>query len=132
ATARAMILAAAAQQLGIPVAELSTADTKVLHAASGREWGYGEFAELAATMPVPEADTLTLKEQSQFKLLGRRWTGVDNQAIVTGKPLFGADVRLPGMLYASFTKSPQIAGKPRSFNEAHIKAMPGVVDAFIV
>lgn len=132
ATARAMILAAASQQLGIPVAELSTADTKVLHAASGREWGYGEFAELAATMPVPDAATLTLKEQSQFKLLGRRWTGVDNQAIVTGKPLFGADVRLPGMLYATFTKSPQIAGKPRSFNEAHIKAMPGVVDAFIV
>ena len=132
ATARAMILAAASQQLGIPVAELTTSDTKVLHAASSREWRYGEFAELAATMPVPDPATLTLKEQSQFKLLGRRWTGVDNLAIVTGKPLFGADTRMEGMLYASFTKSPQIAGKPVSFNEAHIKSMPGVVDAFIV
>jgi isoquinoline 1-oxidoreductase subunit beta len=132
ATARAMILAAAAQQLGIPVAELTTSDTKVLHAASNREWRYGEFAELAATMPVPDVATLTLKEQSQFKLLGRRWTGVDNHAIVTGKPLFGADTQMEGMLYATYTKSPQIAGKPVSFNEGHIKSLPGVVDAFII
>ena len=132
ATARAMILAAAAQQLDLPLAELSTADTKVLHAASGREWSYGEFADLAATMPVPAADTLTLKEQSQFKLLGRRWTGVDNQGIVTGKPLFGADVQLPNMVYATYTKAPQIGGKAVSFNEAHIKSLPDVIDAFII
>jgi isoquinoline 1-oxidoreductase subunit beta len=132
ATARAMILAAAAQQLSIPLAELSTADTKVIHAATGREWSYGEFAALAATMPVPEANTLTLKDESQFKLLGRRWTGVDNVKIVTGKPLFGADTRLPGMVYATFTKAQQIGSVPLSFNEAHIKAMPGIVDAFIV
>lgn len=132
ATARAMILAAAAQQLMIPQAELSTADTKVIHAASGREWAYGEFAELAATMPVPEVATLTLKNESDFKLLGRRWTGVDNHAIVTGKPLFGADTVLPGMVYATYTKGSQIGSVPTSFNEAHIKSMPGIVDAFIV
>jgi isoquinoline 1-oxidoreductase beta subunit len=132
ATARAMILAAAAKQLKLPVAELTTADSKVLHAASNRSWSYGEFAELAATMPVPEASTLTLKDPSQFKLLGRRHIGVDNVAIVTGKPLFGADTRMEGMLYATFTKSPQIAGKAVSFNEAHIKSLAGVVDAFIV
>ena len=97
ATARAMILAAASQQLDIPVSELSTADTMVIHAASGREWRYGDFAELAATMPVPDASTLTLKNESDFKLLGRRFTGVDNEAIVTGKPLFGADTVLPNM-----------------------------------
>ena len=132
ATARAMILAAASQQLKLPVAELTTADTKVLHAASNREWSYGEFAELAATMPVPDVATLTLKDQSQFKLLGRRFTGVDNIAIVTGKPLFGADTVLPDMAYATYTKCPQIAGKAVSFNEAHIKSLPGVIDAFII
>jgi len=132
ATARAMILAAAAQQLGIPLAELSTADTKVLHAGSGREWGYGEFAELAATLPVPDASTITLKTRDQFKLLGRRFSGVDNPAIVTGKPLFGADVVLPDMVYATYAKAPQIGAVPVSFNEAHIKSLPGVVDAFIV
>jgi isoquinoline 1-oxidoreductase beta subunit len=132
ATARAMILAAAAEQLKLPVAELSTGDTKVLHAASGREWPYSEFAERAATMPVPELSSLQLKPQSEFKLMGRKVTGVDNLKIVTGQPLFGADVRLPDMVYATFTKSPQIAGKAVSFNEQHIKSLPGVVDAFIV
>ncbi len=132
ATARAMILAAAAQQLNLPIAELTTADTKVLHAASNREWSYGEFAELAATMPIPDVATLTLKEQSQFKLLGRRFTGVDNVKLVTGQPLFGADVVLPDMVYATFTKSPQINGKAVSFNEAYIKSLPGVIDAFII
>ena len=132
ATARAMILAAAAKQLKLPVADLTTADSKVLHAASNRSWSYGEFAELAATMPVPEVASLTLKDQSQFKLLGRRFTGVDNLKIVTGKPLFGADTQMEGMVYATFTKSPQIAGKATSFNEAHIKSLDGIVDAFIV
>ncbi len=132
ATGRAMIVAAASAQLDIPVAELSTADTKVLHATSGREWPYSEFADRAATMPVPELTTLTLKTQDQFKLLGRRFTGVDNVKIVTGKPLFGADTMLPDMVYATYTKSPQIGGKAVSFNEAHIKSMPGVIDAFII
>jgi len=132
ATARAMILAAAAKQLGIAQAELTTSDTKVLHADSGREWSYGEFAEMAATMPVPAVETLVLKEQSAFKLLGRRWTGVDNHGIVTGKPLFGADTVLPNMVYATYTKAAQIGAIPTSFNEEHIKSMPGVVDAFII
>lgn len=132
ATARAMVLAAAAKQLKLPVAELTTADTKVIHAASTREWSYGEFAELAATMPVPDVATLILKDKSQFKLLGRRFTGVDNVAIVTGLPLFGADKVLPEMTYATFTKCPQVAGKAVSFNEAHIKSLPGVIDAFII
>ena len=104
ATGRAMILAAAAQQLNIPLTELSTSNTKVVHATSGREWGYGEFAELAATMPVPDAASLTLKTKDQFTLMGKRFTGVDNHDIVTGKPLFGADTRLDGMLFASYTK----------------------------
>jgi len=132
ATARAMILAAASQQLNIPVSELTTSETKVVHSTSGREWAYGEFAELAATMEVPDAASLTLKTQDQFKLLGRRFTGVDNHDIVTGKPLFGADTRMEGMLIATYNKCPQIGGKAVSFNEAHIKSMPGVVDAFIV
>jgi isoquinoline 1-oxidoreductase beta subunit len=132
ATARAMILAAAAQQLKIPVAELTTANTKVIHASSSREWPYSEFAELAATMPVPDVATLTLKTREQFSLLGKRYSGVDNHSIVTGKPLFGADTVLPNMAYASYTKCPQIGGLAVSFNEAHIKSLPGVIDAFIL
>lgn len=130
ATARAMILAAAAQQLEVPVEELSTSKTKVIH--NGTEYPYADFAELAATMPIPEPQELQLKDQSDFVLLGKRHTGVDNHDIVTGQPLFGADIQMDDMIYASFTKCPQIGGKPVSFNEAHIKGLPGVIDAFIL
>jgi len=132
ASARAMLIGAAAKKFKVPAAELTTADSKVIHEKSNRSWTYGELANDAAKQPVPDAKTLVLKEQSAFKLLGRRFTGVDNVKIVTGQPLFGADTRMEGMVYATFTKSPQIAGKAVSFNEAHIKSLPGVVDAFIV
>ncbi len=132
ATARAMILAAAAKKLKLPLEELTTSEGKVVHAKSSKSWGYGEFAELAATMPVPDPKTLVLKDQKDFKILGKRYTGVDNVGIVTGKPLFGADTRMEGMVYATYTKCPQVGGKATSFNEAHIKSLPGVVDAFIV
>ncbi len=132
ATARAMILAAASKKLKLPLEELTTGETKVIHAKTNKSWGYGEFAELAATMPVPDVKTLVLKDQKDFKLLGKRFTGVDNKGIVTGKPLFGADTRMEGMVYATFTKSPQVGGVATSFNEAHIKSLKGVIDAFIV
>lgn len=130
ATARAMILAAAAQQLEVPQEELRTRNTHVVH--DGSEYPYGQFAELAATMEVPEAENLQLKDQSEFTLLGKRYTGVDNRDIVQGNPLFGADIRLPDMAYATYTKCPQIGGKPVSFNEEHVKSLPGVVDAFMI
>lgn len=132
ATARAMILDAAAQQLNIPREELSTGNTKVRHAATGREWSYGEFAALAATLPVPDPDSLTLKQQGEFTLMGKRISGVDNPDIVRGRPLFGMDTRMPGMVFATFTRCPRIGGVPVSFNEEHITRMPGVLAAFIV
>ena len=132
ATARAMILAAAAARLDVPVTELSTSESKVIHSASGREFGYGEFAEIAATMPVPEAQSLKLKDQSEFTLLGKRYTGVDNIDLVQGKPLFGIDQIRPNMAYATYTKCPSIGGTVTSFNESHIKSLPGVLNAFVI
>tara|TARA_R110000824_G_scaffold336_6_gene2086 strand:+ start:5843 stop:8131 length:2289 start_codon:yes stop_codon:yes gene_type:complete len=132
ATARLMILAAAAQQLYVPITELSTSQSKVIHTTTGNEYSYGEFAELAATMPIPELETLSLKNPAEFSLLGKRYGGVDNQAIVSGKPLFGIDQTRPGMAYATLTRSPAIGGTASSFNEAHIKSLNGVIDAFIL
>ncbi|MEI7950068.1 MAG: molybdopterin cofactor-binding domain-containing protein [Gammaproteobacteria bacterium] len=132
ATARAMILAAAAKKMKLPLDELTTSEGKVLHAKTSKSWGYGDFAELAATMPVPDPKSLVLKDQKDFKILGKRHTGVDNVGIVTGKPLFGADTQMQGMVYATYSKCPQTGGKAVSFNEAHIKSLPGVIDAFIV
>lgn len=130
AAARAMILAAAAETLYVPVSVLSTRESKVVHTESGREFGYGEFAELAASMPVPEPEQLELKNPADFSILGRRYSGVDNEAIVRGQPLFGIDQQLDGMLYATFTKAPAINGSVRSFNRDHILSLNGVVDAF--
>lgn len=132
AVARAMLVAAAAEQLGVPTAELSTESNYVVHARSGRRLGYGELAEAAAALPVPDAASVALKDPKDFTLLGKRITGVDNHKVVTGQPMFGIDQRVPGMLYASFTKAPAIGARAIRANLDHVKALPGVKDAFLV
>ncbi|MCY4012361.1 MAG: molybdopterin-dependent oxidoreductase [Gammaproteobacteria bacterium] len=132
ATARAMLVGAAAKQLGVPAEELSTRDSHVIHEASGRKLKYTALAADAAEMPVPDAASLTLKSTGDFRLLGKRITGVDNEALVRGEALFGIDVSVPGMKYAVYQKCPAIGGKAKSANLAEIKAMPGVHDAFIL
>ena len=64
--------------------------------------------------------------------MGKRYRGVDDPKVVTGQPLFGIDVQLPDMVYANFTKCPAVGGKVKSFNVDEIKALPGVLDAFVV
>ncbi len=130
ATARTMLIDAAAQTWGVPAAECTAAATAVHHAASNRTLSYGELVAKASTLPVPA--TVKLKEPKDYKLLGTRITGVDNPKIVTGQPLFGIDTRLPGMLYAVYEKCPVFGGKVVSANLDTIKALPGVKDAFII
>ena len=132
ATARLMILAAAAQQLYVPIAELRTSESKVINTTTGDEYNYSEFAELAATMPIPAVEELSLKDPSDFTLLGKRYSGVDNHELVTGKPLFGIDQSRPNMAYATYTKSPALGGTAISFNEVHIKSLNGIIDAFVI
>src|SRR5690606_24783344 len=130
--ARAMLVAAAAERLGVAASELSTDAGYVVHQASGRRVGYGELAEAAAKLPVPDAASVTLKDRKDFKLLGKRITGVDNLKVVTGQPMFGIDQRVPGMLYATYTKAPAIGARAVSANLDHVKSLPGVKDAFLV
>ncbi|MYD98009.1 MAG: xanthine dehydrogenase family protein molybdopterin-binding subunit [Gammaproteobacteria bacterium] len=132
ASARAMLVSAAAKRWGVDASELSTRDSHVVHAAGGRKLAYTELATEAAAMPVPAAGTLTLKDRDQFRLLGKRITGVDNEALVRGEPLFGIDQSVPGMKYAVYQKCPAIGGKVKSANLDEIKAMPGVRDAFVL
>ena len=132
ATARAMLVAAAAQEWNVPAAQCSTDKGAVIHSASGRKLDYGALAIKASQQPVPEVNSVPLKDRKDYKLLGTRVTGVDNFQVVTGKPLFGIDVRLPGMLYANYTKCPAVGGKVASANLDAVKALPGVKDAFVV
>ena len=132
ATARAMLVAAAAQTWGVREAECTTAASVVTHAASGRKAGYGELVAKAATLPVPAANAARLKDPKDFKLIGSRVSGYQNRDIVTGKPLFGIDQKTPGMLYAVYQKCPVFGGTVVSANLDKIKTLPGVKDAFII
>jgi isoquinoline 1-oxidoreductase beta subunit len=132
ATARSMLVSAAAQKWNVPAAELTTDKSVVTHPASKKRATYGELADLAATLPVPAEGSVTLKTRAQYKLLGSRIGGVDNKDIVTGKPLFGIDQQLPGMVYAAFERCPAHGGKVKSANIEDIKKLPGVKDCFVV
>lgn len=132
ATARTMLVEAAAQTWGVPATECSAADTAVHHAASKRSLKYGELVAKASTLPVPDAASVKLKDPKDYKLLGTRVTGVDNKKIVSGQALFGLDTKLPGMLYAVYEKCPVFGGKVVSANTDQIKTLPGVRDAFII
>src|SRR2546428_7104224 len=132
ATARAMMVAAAAKRWNVPAAELTTGSGVVTHTSSKRTATYASLAETALNMPVPELSTVKLKDPKDFKIIGKGTPGVDNFAIVTGKPSFSIDVNPPGMLFAVYEKCPVFGGKAISANLEEIKKLPGVKHAFIV
>lgn len=132
AGARHMLVAAAAATWNVPASELTTGSGRVMHAASKRSIGYGELAEKAAAMTAPDPESLQLKDPKAFKIIGTRIPQVDLDAIVTGKPLYGIDMSVPGMLYAVYHRSPVFFGKVVSANLDHIKTLPGVKHAFVV
>ena len=132
AAGRQMLVGAAAQMWSVPAAECTTASGVVYHKASNRQMTYGALATAAAAQPVPDLATVTLKSPKDFRIIGKPMTGVDNQKIVTGQPLFGIDVTVPGMLYGVFEKCAVWAGKVQGANLDEVKALPGVKQAFIV
>jgi isoquinoline 1-oxidoreductase beta subunit len=132
AAGRQMVIAAAAAGWDVPPAECTTASGQVRHAATGRAVTYGSVAGRAATMPPPDLNTVPLKEKSQYRIIGTAKAGVDNQKIVTGQPLFGVDLELPGMLYAVFEKCPVFGGTVVSANVEQLRSFPGVRHAFVV
>jgi isoquinoline 1-oxidoreductase subunit beta len=132
ATARTMLIEAAAQTWGVPASECRAEKGAVLHAGSNRRLTYAELVAKASTLPVPDAKTVRLKEPKDFKVIGKPIGGVDNPKIVSGQPLFGIDQKLPGMLYAVYEKCPVFGGKVVSANLDAIKQLPGVRDAFVL
>jgi isoquinoline 1-oxidoreductase beta subunit len=132
AAARQMLVAVAARGWGVAPEECRTLEGVVYHDKSGRSLAYGVLAAEAATLPVPDLATVTLKDRKDFRIIGQPIPGVDNQKIVTGQPLFGIDVEVPGMVYAVFQKCRVFGGTVTSANVDALKALPGVVDAFIV
>jgi isoquinoline 1-oxidoreductase subunit beta len=125
ATARHMLIEAAAKRWNVPVAECTTDRGFVVHAASKRKLAYGELA-LEASKLTPPTD-VPLKERKDFKLIGKSVKNVDNKNIATGKPLFGLDFYREGMLFAMVQRPAAFGMKIKSVDATAAKAMPGIV-----
>jgi isoquinoline 1-oxidoreductase beta subunit len=127
AAARSMLEEAAAQKWNVKPEEVKAVNHEVVHAASGRRIGYGELAGDAAKLPVPKLETLRLKDESQFKYMGKgNIPIVDLHDITTGKAIYGADIRLLDMKYAVLVRPPVVGGKLVSFDAKDALAVPGV------
>ena len=126
ATARHMLIEAAAKRWKVPAASLATGNSLVIHKGSGRKISYGELATEASAIPVPSE--VTLKNIKDFKLIGTAVRNVDNHEMLTGKPLYGLDFHREGMLIAMVQHPSAFGMKIKSVDSAAAKAMPGIVD----
>jgi isoquinoline 1-oxidoreductase beta subunit len=125
AQVREMLITAAAARWSVD-RDLVRADKGMVFGPKGLKASYGELAEAAARMPVPEKPPI--KDPKDFKIVGKRTKRVDTPAKVNGTAEFGIDVTLPGMVYASLAQCPVIGGKVKSFDGAKAKASAGVID----
>ncbi len=124
AAARTMLIQAAANAWGVPAAECSAANSVITHRPSGRTTTYGKVAEAAARLTPPEK--VALKDPKDWKLIGKSVKRLDTPDKVTGKQIYGFDLKLPGMLNAAIKDCPVFGGKVKSFEAAKVTGMPGV------
>ena len=126
ATARALLVAAAAQRWNVPAAEVTVSNGKVEHKAAGKSATFGELVEDAAKLPVPK--DVKLKDPATFTLIGKNAARVDSHAKSSGTATFTQDVRFPGMLTAAVIHAPLYGAKVKGFDASKAKAIKGVKD----
>lgn len=127
ATAKAMLVAAAAQSWSVPTAEISVSKGVVRHDVSGRQASFGDLAELAATQPVPDAEKVTLKDPTEFTHIGTSLPRKD-LGKTDGTAVFTQDAQLDGMLTALVAHAPRFGATVKSFDAKAAKASSGVVE----
>jgi len=126
ATARDMMIAAAATMWAVPADECVAREHAVHHEGSGKSAGYGELVETADGMPQPES--ATFKAREDYRYIGKPMDTIDGLAFTTGRAMYGTDTVLPNMLYASIERCPAVGGTVTSFDDAAARAVAGVVD----
>ncbi len=135
ASARLMLVRAAAQTWGVPEKECTTDLHAVVHQASGRKLGYGEVAPLAAKLPVPKKEELHLKARSEWRYIGKPAPAYDLKDMCSGKAIYGQDTHMKSMLYASVLHSPVYGGAVKNVDDSAALKVAGVkqtatIDAF--
>jgi isoquinoline 1-oxidoreductase beta subunit len=135
ATARLMLMRAAAAQWGVPVAQCSTEVHTVVHKPSGRKLGYGTLAPAAAKLEVPKKEDVKLKARSEWRYIGKGTASYDLKDMCTGKAGYGQDTHMAGMLYASVAHPPVFGGTVKSVDDKAALGVAGVqqtttIDAF--
>ncbi|MCO5296790.1 MAG: molybdopterin-dependent oxidoreductase [Fimbriimonadaceae bacterium] len=126
ATARTMLVAAAAQKWGVPASECHAENGKVSHPGPGREAPFGELVELAATLPVPDRQSVQLKSPEAFKLVGKRVGRIDARDIAMGKAQYASDLRPKGAAVAAIARPPAFGARAKSFDDSRTMRIPGV------
>lgn len=130
ATARVMLITAAARRWGVPAAGCDAIDHAIVHAATGRSLPFGELAGDAAKLAIPKKSAVTLRPLAALRQLGKALPLLDAPEIVTGRAVFGADVKLPGLLTAVVLRPPVVGGKVGRYDASRALAVPGVRKVF--
>ena len=130
ATARHLLIGAAAKKWGVEAAECTAENSFVIHTKTGKKLSYGELAEEASKLTVPT--DVPLKNRKDFKLIGKAIRNVENKNIITGKGIFGLDFYREGMVYAMIQRPPAFGTKIKSVDDKAAKAMPGIIDVVTI
>ena len=127
ATARFMLIHAAAQKWGVSASECDTDLHAVVHRATNRTLGYGELAHAAAKLPIPSKEELKFKPKDRWRYIGKGQVSYDLEALVTGEAVYGMDARIDGMVYASIEHPPVLGGKVKSCDDKETLKVAGVL-----
>src|SRR5215472_14047147 len=133
AAMRQMLETAASQRWGVPVGEVQAQNHEVVHKPSGRKLGYGDLAAAASALPTPPSDQIKLKDEAQFRYLGKGNVPiVDLFDITTGRAVYGIDTKLPGLKYAVIARPPVMGGKLASYDGTAAMKVPGVEKIVVI
>lgn len=129
ATARLMLIQAAARLWNVPVENCTTRPGEVVCESAGKTAGYGELVKHASTLPVPESSP-SLKHKDGYRIVGKPHDNMEVRDLITGKAKFGSDIQMPGMRYAVIQRSPVLNGTVAGFDDTAARAVKGVLDVF--